>query len=193
MTSIRKICTEEQPCMLLLVEDDERVTDLFGNLFSDTRLGVTLKIAKSLAQAREIIHSESLELILLDIGLPDSDGAATVQAIVEAVKDKVPVIVITGSHDSEEECWRAGAADFLIKPLTNLDLIGRIKWAILHQRDRNRVRDYCGQLEQEIDSINQRIETRKVASAGQPVISEGIKDLQETKERLAAMRARIST
>jgi len=97
-----------------------------------TARGLLVKRADRLAVGLEILRSSSIDLVLLDLSLPDSEGYETFQALREATP-AVPVIVLTG-FDNEEMADRAvrnGAQDFLAKSDMSPSLLVRsIRYAL---------------------------------------------------------------
>lgn len=97
---------------VLLVEDDESQVDLIG-LYLD---GFTLHVAETLEGARQQLQAHDIDLVLLDLGLPGTDGLATLKAFRSFCTD-VAVVVLTGrDHDGlDMAVLRADAQDYLVK------------------------------------------------------------------------------
>ena len=106
---------------VLLVEDNPGDTDLIReSVESDTTNRITLQTCSCLSDALKILKAVKFDLILLDLGLPDSDGAESLKKMRAAVPE-IPVIVLTGLQDPKlyEWCIKAGASDFLPKGLAD--------------------------------------------------------------------------
>jgi putative two-component system response regulator len=91
-------------------------------------------LAKSGAQALQIILKERPDLILLDIEMPEMDGFETIKRLKKnASFSWIPVIFLTASHDSSTEikALESGAVDFITKPIEKSILLHRIE---LHLR-----------------------------------------------------------
>jgi len=104
---------------LFLVEDNEGDAELV-RLVLERALGdgeVSLEHVSSLAELEVLAGSSAApDVVLLDIGLPDCDGAETVRRAVQ-ICQRSPVIVLTG-HDDRAlalECIGAGAQDYIPK------------------------------------------------------------------------------
>lgn len=84
-------------------------------------------------QALEIVEKVHPDLILLDVNMPDIDGFEVMKRLkeMESVKD-IPVIFITStlSAEEEEKGFILGAADFLMKPFTQVSMFRRVKMHI---------------------------------------------------------------
>jgi DNA-binding response OmpR family regulator len=84
-------------------------------------------------------QAESIDLIIADLGLPDSDGIDTFRDV-HAVAPKVPAIVVTGMNVEELglEAVREGAEDYLVKGfITGHEMMRSVLYAI--ERSRRRV------------------------------------------------------
>ena len=117
---------EVQLPTLLLVEDDpddrEIILDYLAGIVGPKRL----VFAGRLDEAVELSASRQFDLILLDLGLPDSNGLKTFLRFYEKVPE-VPFIVITG-HDDDEiaaQALNAGAQDYLVKGKISAELLSR--------------------------------------------------------------------
>ncbi len=90
-----------------------------------------LRSADSVARARETLASTRVDLIVLDLGLPDSTGSATVSALLSA-GDGAPIIAITGADDDGLglECIDLGADDYLPKSKVRDDLLRMVEFAL---------------------------------------------------------------
>lgn len=104
---------------ILLVDDDRQTRlKLSRNLESE---GYTVGVAQGGRQALDMLESESFDLIILDILMPEVDGF-TVLSQVKATPalSEIPVVVISAVDDPEsiEKCRQLGAAEYLIKPVS---------------------------------------------------------------------------
>lgn len=101
----------------ILVVEDSR-TDMHRTIEVLRRTNQSLQIhqARTLAEGINAYNSVPVDLILLDLMLPDSEGVDTVKAIHD-VAPNIPIVVLTGASDAEidEECFQAGAIAFVSK------------------------------------------------------------------------------
>jgi DNA-binding NarL/FixJ family response regulator len=121
-----------QPLCVLIVEDSS-----FDIFLLRTTLGKILSPQSKVLQAERLqyaftaLNENSVDLILTDLNLPDSEGLDTVKTLVQRAPG-VPVIVLSGQSDSAvaEQVSRAGAAGHLPKDdLTPAALTRAIKLA----------------------------------------------------------------
>ncbi len=128
----------------LIVDDEPDIRELLELTLG--RMNIETRCAADLAQARALLASESFELCLTDMRLPDGNGLDLVRHIQER-QPNLPVAVITayGSMDTAVEALKAGAFDFVSKPV-NLNTLRNLITSVLkltddyHQRER-RTRD----------------------------------------------------
>lgn len=122
---------------VLVVEDnpgDARLVELF--LLEETADPFRVLKADKLAAALDLLAAEHVDVVLLDLSLPDSFGLDTL-ARVKAVRPLVPVVVLTGTNDEvlALEALRRGAQDYLVKGGGDGDLLRRaIRYAIERSR-----------------------------------------------------------
>ncbi|WP_181781940.1 response regulator transcription factor [Pseudonocardia pini] len=107
---------------ILLVEDDDRVAAALRPALH--RHGMT---TTRLDRGRDAVeHLGGVDVVLLDLGLPDADGVDVCRAIREA--SDVPVIVVTARGDVEDRIvgLHSGADDYVVKPYDVGELVARI-------------------------------------------------------------------
>jgi PAS domain S-box-containing protein len=117
---------------VLLVEDDAAYAGLISRELSGT--GIELTQAGTLARARAALQEHAFDAIILDLELPDSSGAATVERMHEA-DPTMPVVVLTSHSEARLSVlsMQLGAQDFLQKG----DVDGRVlARALQHARER---------------------------------------------------------
>ncbi len=127
----------DMPLEILLVEDSAPDVVLMREMLGVSRLpGFDLHVADAILSAWGFLLQNRMDVILLDLSLPDSRGMDTIRAIHTAAQDAA-VIVLTG-HDDETlgiQAVREGAQDYLVKGQVDPRLLGR---AILHAVERMR-------------------------------------------------------
>ncbi|HEV3229426.1 MAG TPA: response regulator transcription factor [Solirubrobacteraceae bacterium] len=108
---------------VLVVEDDDAVRAAVCAVFE--RAGVRVSQAADGRSALRKLYEQRPRLVVLDLGLPELDGHATLDRIRD-VSD-VPVLVLTGADGEVEKVrlLRAGADDYVTKPFGRQELLAR--------------------------------------------------------------------
>ena len=104
-------------CVLLVVDDEADIRELLDLTLA--RMGLDADCAASLAEGRELLASRRYQLCLTDMRLPDGEGLSLVREISQNGLD-LPVAVITahGSMENAVAALKAGAFDYLSKPVS---------------------------------------------------------------------------
>lgn len=122
---------------LLIVEDNPGDLRFISEELADaTDARFELDVARRLSEARPRVGQGKYDAILLDLGLPDSQGLETLTSLRDR-GDVEPVIVLTGVGDQElgTRAIRSGAQDYLVKGDFDTRLLTRtIRYAIERQR-----------------------------------------------------------
>jgi two-component system cell cycle sensor histidine kinase/response regulator CckA len=114
------------PLRILLVEDDDDYAGLVAAQLSAAGFPVEVTRVRSLAEASRRLPEPPVDVILLDLGLPDGSGLHSLGRLQELAVD-IPIVVLTG-HDNDAEAVAAvqsGAEDYLIKSSTDAQLLSR--------------------------------------------------------------------
>jgi len=123
---------------LLYIEDDEDNADLVMTYLKESKHTKFTIIQKcTLKDGLEFLDKEckieeecSVDIILLDLVLPNSHGVDTYKSVIEKC-DFLPIVIISGHEEMACECIKLGAQDYLVKPDITGGLVGRsLKYAI---------------------------------------------------------------
>jgi len=115
---------------ILLVEDDDKFARVLLKQLEKNNYEVIH--CSKLSDSIETIIESKFDLVLLDLGLPDSSGLKTYDKIFEVVFD-IPVVVLTGLDDEEIAIGavKKGAQDYLVKgEVDNRTLLHSLEYAI---------------------------------------------------------------
>lgn len=120
---------------ILLVEDDRVLRSSLLEALSVE--GYAMKTAVSLADARaQLQHAptgEAIDLIVLDLGLPDGDGQSLLTDLRRSSNTPVIVISARQAEGQKIQLLDQGADDFLVKPFGIGELLARIRVALRHR------------------------------------------------------------
>lgn len=117
---------------LLLIEDDPNDVLLLREALAATSWSGSLEVRENLTDGIAYLAAAGVDLVLLDLGLPDSRGLESVERLQERFAE-VPVVVLTGLDDEElgTEAIRRGAQDYLDKnAVTGQLLLAALRHAV---------------------------------------------------------------
>ena len=145
---------------VLIVDDDPKIRDIIRIALEGAGMQTTEASNGEIALAH--IGRENIDLVVLDIGMPNMDGFDCCKAI--RIKSDVPVLFLTARDDEIDRVlgFQLGADDFVSKPFSTRELVLRIKAILLranpaprHQRHGQLSMDAAGHVcriaEQELD------------------------------------------
>ncbi|WP_338762597.1 ATP-binding protein [Bernardetia sp. ABR2-2B] len=142
---------------ILLIEDSIADQFLMQEILEKTSFPVkNLIIASSLANGLKELNTKNIDLIFLDLSLPDSHGLETCKTIIDNYYG-MPVIVLTGLNDVHVglEAISLGAADYIVKG--TLDEYG-MERAILYALQRNETQKQMSKTMDMLRGYNQKLE-----------------------------------
>lgn len=119
---------------ILLVEDNETI--VMGLKYSLEQENFQVISALNVEKAKDILNQETIDLILLDVTLPDGNGFELCKYIKQ--KLDVPVIFLTAQDEETSVVvgLDMGADDYIVKPFRTRELISRIN-SVLRRYDKN--------------------------------------------------------
>ena len=141
---------------ILIIEDEP---DIRKNLeYNLSREGYSVLAAASIAEAEQLIYSNNLSLVLLDLMLPDGSGLELCKKMKsDPDMQNLPIIILTAKDDEVDKVvgFELGADDYVTKPFSVRELILRIK-AVLkrgeNKKDIVEIDRQFGDLKIDIDS-----------------------------------------
>lgn len=143
-----------------MVEDEEHVRALIvRGLAID---GCRIAEAASAAEARAQLSREAPDVVVLDLGLPDSTGLGLLQKLVSI---SVPVVVVTGRGEGIDRVrgLELGADDYMVKPFFTQELVIRVRRVTDRARPSSSLTLHNGVLAIDTDSREVHLEGRPVA------------------------------
>jgi PAS domain S-box-containing protein len=119
---------------ILIIEDSTSMIKIIDNIFS--KYGFNTFLSSTLQEAREIMNSNKIDYIILDINLPDGNGY---ELIKELSSSKSKIIVLTSQTDSQlkEASYQKGVIDFINKDKNFLYKISEMP-DLMKQLERNK-------------------------------------------------------
>ena len=143
---------EPQVFKILAIDDSPEIISVIRSTVSTD---YTLLAATSGAKALEIARSQAVDMILLDVMMPEMDGFEVLAALKQdAELQDIPVIFVTGKNSTGDEVQglQMGAVDFVAKP---------IEPTILRARVNTQVR--LAKANRQLESLNKELEEEREA------------------------------
>ncbi|MBM3860871.1 MAG: fused response regulator/phosphatase [Verrucomicrobia bacterium] len=138
-----------QPIRLLLIEDNPGDARLLSEMLRDAQaIRFELMWADHLANGLERLRAGGVDVVLVDLSLPDASGMDTIVQTRQQAPD-LPIIVLTASSSDEKAiaALRAGAQDYLVKGWADSELIIRtVRYAIERKRTEAELARYAREL-----------------------------------------------
>jgi adenylate cyclase len=131
-----------QPATLLVVDDNRVNRLLLGRALE--QLGHTVTFAQNGREALASLRQRAVDLVLLDIEMPEMDGYQVLAALAaDPHFREIPVVMMSSVEevDSVARCIELGAEDYLFKPVNPVLLKARIRSSLEKKRLRDRQRE----------------------------------------------------
>jgi len=118
---------------LLVVEDDEELIEAISLAFQIRWPEAQIISTRSGKKGVEQVESESPDIVILDLGLPDINGFDVLRKI--RLFSQVPIIIVSVRAEEADiiKGLEWGADDYIIKPFRQLELLARIKAQVRRQ------------------------------------------------------------
>jgi signal transduction histidine kinase/HPt (histidine-containing phosphotransfer) domain-containing protein len=116
---------------VLLIEDDLKMPEVLAALLAEDK--IALSSATNAATALSLVRREPFDLILLDLGLPDTDGFELLKQFKEFPETRTaPVIVLTAWNGTKDKLrgFELGAVDYVTKPFEAAEFRARVVCAL---------------------------------------------------------------
>jgi two-component system KDP operon response regulator KdpE len=136
MPQPREISTPQHAPLVLIVEDDPRMCTLLRGVLCAN--GLRTLEAGSLSDGLELARSALPEMIIVDLGLPDGNGADLIRGVRQW--SSMPIFVLSGCNRLQEKVagLNAGADDYVTKPFAPQEFIARVRASLRRSTARNR-------------------------------------------------------
>jgi putative two-component system response regulator len=136
---------------ILIVDDQANNTELLEAYLAP--LGYDIIIASSGKKALERLSGGEIDLILLDVMMPEMDGFEVTRLIREDENHRtLPIILVTALHETEDRIKGidAGCDDFISKPIERMELLARVRSLLKIKAYNDLLSNYRKELESEV-------------------------------------------
>lgn len=147
---------------VLLIEDDQADAFLIQELLADSAadkkveaINAVIHHVERLADGIQRATKDEFDIIISDLGLPDSQGLTTVRKLAAAVQH-IPIVVMTGLDDQQLgfEAVYAGAQDYLVKGRVSGEMLVRsIRYAIERKKIENEKLQVIAELQEALTKV----------------------------------------
>jgi two-component system sensor histidine kinase/response regulator len=136
---------------VLVVDDNRKNVQVLANLLSEK--GYDVDYALNGPDALQLLATETFDLILLDIMMPEMDGFEVCEKIKKEEKNKdLPIIFLTAKTDvgSIQKAFANGGYDYLTKPFNTEELLARVKTHIELKVSKEKLKEVNQWLEEKV-------------------------------------------
>ena len=155
---------------ILIVDDSPDQQALLRSILGKAGHGDVLS-ADSARSASTLLNldgeatSQKIDLILMDILMPEQDGVETCRQIKRCAHlEDVPVIMVTAKNDLSnlKEAFAAGAMDYISKPVNSVELLARVSSALLLKQEMDRRKNRELELRRSNEELQKALKEVKV-------------------------------
>ncbi|EEB35697.1 response regulator receiver domain protein [Anaerococcus hydrogenalis DSM 7454] len=131
--------------MIYVVEDDKAIRNLV--LYALSEKDYQVKGFEDGLDIVELVRKESVDLLILDVMLPEKDGLEILKEIREF--SSIPIIMLTARDGEYDKVMglESGADDYITKPFSILELISRVKAVLRRSEKKDREHLNYGSIE----------------------------------------------
>ena len=155
---------------ILIVDDSPDQQALLRSILSKAGHADLLSADSAKAAARVLnlsgdSASQKIDLILMDVLMPEQDGVETCRQIKRCAHlEDVPVIMVTAKSDLSNlrEAFAAGAMDFISKPVNSIELVARVSSALLLKQEMDRRKNRELELRRSNEELQKALKEVKV-------------------------------
>ncbi len=141
---------------VLVVDDEQEIGLLLQNALQ--REGFDCQWACSGFEALSLMEKKPYDVVVTDIKMPGMDGLSLCRKIRSAYDTDVMILTGFGLDFTYEQIISMGAADFLVKPVSNSELAARVKRIIAERRSRSERLEALDELRQQLEKFRRAME-----------------------------------
>ena len=112
---------------VLVIEDDPGIIEVVSLCFQLRWSGTSVVSAENGSRGVELVETESPDVVILDIGLPDMDGYSVLKEVRRFSDVPVLMLTVRGEDTDIAKGLEMGADDYITKPFSHIELIARVQ------------------------------------------------------------------
>ena len=112
---------------VLVIEDEPAIIEVVSLCFQLRWSGTSVISAESGSRGVELVETESPDVVILDIGLPDMDGYSVLKEVRRFSDVPVLMLTVRGEDTDVAKGLEMGADDYITKPFSHIELIARVQ------------------------------------------------------------------
>ena len=178
--------TRNPELKILLIEDNPGDARLVHETLKEAQGNFTISVAEKLGLGLKLLLSQDVDVVLLDLNLPDSHGLETITGL-QTRFPRLPIVIMTSIDDEElaHQAVRLGAQDYLVKGNVNGELLRRtLIYAIERKQAEVELRKAHDELELRVQG-----RTKELAEAEKALREINLTLEQRVAERTAELQA----
>jgi DNA-binding NarL/FixJ family response regulator len=144
----------QSPIKLMLVTD---IPDIEGGVSSMLKRAKDISVVAIITSPTEAVSMADVhqpDIVVMDYDMPGLDGAEATREILSR-NPRTQVVMLSVVNDVEDirKAMRAGARDYLIKPLASDELVETVRWMIRERREFARMQSFVNQLRKAYEAL----------------------------------------
>jgi two-component system LytT family response regulator len=139
----------------IIIDDERNVREALGLLLKEHCPEIHIcGTAASASEGRELLKTEDIDFVFLDISMPKEDGFAFLQSI---PKDNYGIIFVTAYEEYALRALKASAIDYLLKPVNSIELREAVTKAIQYHELRKAKADIKSIYHESLDNLHHQV------------------------------------
>ena len=149
------------PGNILLVDDDPKVLEILEK--SLTKRGHDVHVASDSREAMDVFNSTDVDMVVLDVILPDGDGRELLQQMRQT--KSVPVLFLSGSSDPDVRVnsLDRGADDFLVKPVVLREFNAKVRKILGSYRTTRALEFEVSKRQEDLATVNRELKRQLIS------------------------------
>lgn len=185
---------DKKKSLILIVDDNMMNLQVLGNILGKNNYDIAISTNGN--EAINYFNTETADLVLLDIMMPNISGYEVCEKIKNNQKTKnVPIIFLTAKTDKESiiKGFKAGAVDYLTKPFNEAELFARVKTHIELKKSKENLELLVHERTKELNEVNKELKKKiETQRKYEKVLEEAKMKAEESNDLKSAFLSNMS-